>query len=453
MRKTLSAVCLTLLLLTCQVEDGNVPAPEDAFIKYIGGFARHEAADLEPIYNEDSSDVTGFIVFGTQQAEGGEPDYYVAQTDAGGNLIASNTFDLEVASLQDEGFIIDLDEDGEGDENVISSEAARSIKSIPGGYLFIGNSTITIAGTDNSLTFITVGILNAELEFQSDVGGLLPIIEAVNGRVRNVFGNDIVFLPDGSLVIAGAIAKTPNDRDFYLKRFGRDTVYYTFTDLGLTGVGRDDVFVKALPEADGNLAVFGYSEDLGTRGELGTNVTYFKINVDNGGIENSNSIGISDSPSSVSFDVLADVILKPGGYFAVGTSTINDRKRAFFMDIDRSGLGNRKDTIAAAGSLQTEAMAVTATPSNDFVIVGRYTNFRSPEGPRGGEILFYKTNSAGEAIAGTENNFGLRDGNDVAVDAVTLPDGKIVMLANVDFGGGVQLLSLIKLNEDGELDE
>ena len=66
--------------------------------------------------------------------------------------------------------------------------------------------------------------------------------------------------------------------------------------------------------------------------------------------------------------------------------------------------------------------------------------------------MFVKFSQGSAPVAGAESFFGLADGNDTVVDAVTLPDGKIVAVANVDFGGGVKLISIIKLNDDGSLD-
>ena len=64
-----------------------------------------------------------------------------------------------------------------------------------------------------------------------------------------------------------------------------------------------------------------------------------------------------------------------------------------------------------------------------------------------------KVDQALVPIPGNESNFGLTDGNDEFVDAVTTEDGSVVAVGNIDFGAGTKLISIIKLNDTGNLED
>lgn len=463
--KNLFYILFVASLISCQIEDKNAPLPSEGFIKYFGALAEQEAVDIEPIWNADSSEIESFVILGTQQIEGESKDYFVALADASGNLMSSNSFGFRNLFQN-----VDTNNDGAPD-TVQMEDVASQIAIIPSGYLVVGTSTISVTSANFEivdLSVITYAFLDAELNLRGRVIAREGEVDIVNDIQLDLFGNDVLRLSDGSFVIVGA-KETSTDLDFYAIRFGvqPDTIYWEET-YGLKGGGLDDVFVRAFERDGQNIAFFGYSDDFGDNGERGTNVTYLEVNT-NGNIDRSNSTGIKDNDIFDFNDVLSDVVEKPGGYMAVGTSTVNDLTYSFFMDIDENGLSSRKDTLTSEFStgnpetagkefLQTKALGVTASRTNDFVIVGQYPSFRTDEfsrdgaATRGAEAMFMRVNQVGEKVVGFENNYGLGDGNDTAVDAVVLPDGKIIVLSTIDFGGGVKMISLIKLNDTGQLD-
>lgn len=458
-----------LLIISCQIEDDNAPTPDASFIKYYGGQAEQEAVDLLPIWNADSTDVASFVILGNQTLEDSTKEYFVSEVDNVGNLIRSNTIGF---ARSFPGIILDDDLI----PDILSSEdAASSIKAVPGGYVIIGTSNISQQGLIFDLvdlSFITYAFLDEDLQLRSNVRGVRGEIDFPAGIQLDVFGNDVIPLDDGNFLILGA-EETNTDLDFFVRKiFPRpnqtsDSIIWERT-FGLSG--SDDVLIKGFEKDNGNLALFGYSDDFGNNGEGATNVTFVELN-ENGNIVNSNSTGITDDATFDFFDVPTDVITKPGGYMVVGTSTVNELTYSFFMDLDQNGIANRKDTVSSeftfgendptdptANRIETQAFGVTASATNDFIIVGQYPSFRTDENSRdgvasrGAEAMFLRIDQAGNKVAGFENNFGIGDGNDVAVDAIELPDGKIVALSTTDFGGGIKMITLIKLNDTGKLD-
>lgn len=464
--KKLFYIPIIFSLVSCQIEDKNAPTPNESFIKYFGELADQEAADLEPIWNADSSDVEGYVLFGTQEIDGQSKDYYVAVTDPNGQLVRTVSFGFQ---LPFQGLSIDGDSEP---DVVLANESASRIHTIPNGYVVVGTSTIssfvgqTTTGTPNrsveipDLSFATIGFLDSELNLLGDrVFPVFGDVDILNDVQLDLIGNDIIPLADGGFLLIGG-KETDTDLDFYARRFsieGSDITVTWERTFGLKGGGLDDVFVKGFEKSNNNLALFGYSEDLGTEGEQGTNVTFMELN-ENGNIVRSNSNGIDDNGVIIAEDIVTDVVEKSGGYLVVGTSTSNDSTSAFFMDVNTRGITSSKgvfesEFVLNGRALETEAAGVAQSQTNDFIIVGSYPSFRTTDtDSRAGEAMFTRLDQSGSKRTGFEKNYGLGDGNDSAQDIVLLPNGKMVIIATVDFGGGVKMISLIKLNDTGELD-
>lgn len=449
--KKLFYIAALIILNACQIEDDNAPSPDDSFIKYLGIIADQEAKDIEPIYAADGITLEGFVIFGTQKLdESPFTDYYVVRTDAIGNIVAARSYNPFR--------IVPGDFDGDGNNDQLSgNEIAGQIEVLPnGGFTLIGTTSVT----DNTLglsefRFITGITIDSDL---NPIDSLEKFSSTnVTNDPRSLIGNDIIRLSDGSFFIVGAVETATGDFNYYYSRVGTsdDT---DFEQLEFPGTSSDDVLVRAYESENNTIALFGYSALSGNLGERGTNVTYTVINFLGNLDGGSGSFGITDIDDEGVIrpfdDVLHDVIQKPGGYMAVGASTIDERQYSFFMDIDNTGISTRKDTLGSefGSELTTQALGITASNTNDFVVVGSYTNYRVGEDQRGEEAMFMRINQLGEKVTGFESNYGLSDGDDVAADVITLSDGKIVIAATIDFGGGIRMIGLIKLNDTGELD-
>ena len=471
MKKLLYLFVFTFIAISCQIEDDNAPSPDDSFIKYLGEFGDQEAKDIEPIYAADNVTIEGLVIFGTQRLEGNNTrDYSILRTDLSGNIVDSITYNPQVLEpvdwAEEDPSTLDLMMEGD--------ETAGQIEVLPnGGYLIVGTTSFVDNILDVDIRYITGAILDADLNVTNSFHAFADGI-TVDSQL-DLLGNDIISLSGDTdvngvpnILVVGSIETNPPASDFdyyYSKLSGTDASLLYSRTSGIPGQENNDVLVRAFETETQTLALFGYTEKVGRGQGEGTNVEYFEINY-NGVIGGGAGVwgvpDVLDENNNVREfdDVLTAVIEKPGGYLAVGTSTVDVDNYMFFMDIDRSGNSLRRDTIGSdllqnGRPLETEGLAVTATAANDFAILGNYTNYRvtttGGDEARGQEGMFIRVNQGGEKV-GFESNFGLSDGNDSIVDAITLPDGKIMVLATIDFGGGIRLISLIKLFDTGELD-
>jgi len=64
MKRIYYIILLVFVTLSCQIEDDNAPAPEDAFIKYYGDLTSFTAKDIEIV--SERGEPTGLLVQGTR---------------------------------------------------------------------------------------------------------------------------------------------------------------------------------------------------------------------------------------------------------------------------------------------------------------------------------------------------------------------------------------------------
>ncbi len=448
-----------LLILSCQIKDENAPTPADSFIKYYGESISQQASDIEIIY--DGETPQGLIVFGTKTSTRGDNDYFVMRTDLNGTVLDSIEFGLSDS--------LDLDNDGIR-ELVYGNEAAGQIEQILGvGFVVIG--TIGIQNKQR----MSYAFLDEDLQLIPDKEtGKTLFYESLTLNGEDIVGNDVILLSEGNeILLVGGQENTNSDFDnFYQKitfeiKEGEVEVKEVF-DLNQGIAGYDDVLIRAFEKESGNLVLIGNTSLPSSRGENGgtngTNIFYLETN-SNGFAVNSVVFGFADpNPANTTIynEEVSDAIKTTFGYAIVGTSTTSEAQEfAFLLNISPdgvllSGSNHDKSAFNTEGTdgriLQTRGNGVTQTKRNNLVILGQYPNFVSSNGvSRGAEGMFVALDQATNSIANAESFFGLPDGNDNLIDAVTLPDGKIIAIANVDFGGGIRLMSIIKLNDDGTL--
>ena len=477
MRK-LFFVLVILVVSSCQIEDKSAPKPIESFIRYFGAEADHTVADLEPVWNEDSSDVTGFVLLGSsfRLGQGQTQDYYVAITDAGGNLLQDTSFGFNY--FIDDNFRLDDVPDNLTPDSLSTTDVASKIITLQGGgFLVIGTSSFTgtvIRDTLNNQSsqiafddykFVTYAFLDENLGL---VGGRVHALyndSSDHESQLDLVCNDVIQLDEGNFVIVGQKELAGGELQAFARKMSfsqgvfdqsvwQDGVGPIDRVFGLNG--SDDEFMNVFERNNGDLVALGNTDDRGEEGERGSNISFFRLNSE-GLVVRSNAHGVDDPPGTTSEDVMNNAIVKPAGYAIVGTSTVDGRERAFFMDIDDNGTAFRRVAIDSEFStgttpLQTRGFGITATLTNDFVLAGQYPSFVSGGQSRSGEAMFMRLNQIGEKVAGNEANFGVVAEDDVAVDVITLPDGKIVMLANISFDRTARTIALIKLNDDGSLD-
>lgn len=461
MRHFLLLILTTLIVVSCQIEDENAPKPEDAFIKYYGELTSYEASDIEIVYDASGEVPEGFVVFGTVTLDDGNIDYFVLRTDLDGNLISSNSY----------GFVNQTDIDFTGDGNAdgfVGQEIAGQIEPIPsGGFIIIGTSSITQQGAIDISDFriLTLGILDSDLNLASDT--LIALVSEPGNVDLDLEGRDVILLNDGSILVAGCKEFDRgggiSDKDNYFLKFNfTDGIIFEQTQ-GVPGDGEEDEISHVFEKANGNLVFLGTSNTPSQLGENGGNngSNVFFLETDpNGTPLNSVAYGFDNPSNNVVYnEKVNNAINSASGFSVVGTSTTTQNQQfAFVMNLSNNGIllsSNSHDSSAfntESTKFQTIGEGITQGLDNNLIILGQYPSFTSGGLSRSGEGMFVKFDQGGEPVTGAESAFGLSDGNDNIVDAVTLPDGKIVMVSNVDFGGGVKLISIIKLNTDGSLD-
>lgn len=450
--KNIFYIFFIISLVACRIEDKDAPKPEDSFIKYYGAASTsYEMVDMEIIYTDDTkTEVLNIIFLGTRTEEDSRSDIYLLKTDASGIFLADASFSY--------------------DSN--SADVARQISTAGENILVVGNTT-TSPDSDNREGVVWN-------EFTLD---LVPVTQpSANTTLFSIFGNpsngnrvsgnDIIQTTDGNFVLVGNYITQTNDQQYFRLKIDasqKADISYpsnpTNTDDALMwfvsgGVGASDDFLKVF-ENGTQLAFIGNSTFKDSK-----DASIGGINVR---VITANSVGVTVSDGSYGFnpkganpnanDLMNDAIQIDGGYVITGTSSFGNDSRAFFISVGLDASRNASSILTSsftlgADSIDNSGIGITRGIRNDYVIVGQYPDFRTGTGvvSKAAEAMFYRTNQDGEPLYGFESNYGLIDGDDRAVVAKTLPDGKIIVGSTIDFGGRSTLLSLIKLNDTGQLD-
>lgn len=430
-------------MMACQIKDEGIPKPEDAYVKYYGQGVNQRALDLEPIYTaEENPKLEGLVIMGTREVVKDEnvtvQDFYFIKTDENGGSMteASHDFSFQFLPPEDTSQVTLYGTTIEGQVRHVGSE-----------FIFIGTSRVLNENVGSeSITYDTTFAVFGRLDSDLNLLGKIEVIK------KDALGNDLIQTSNGDLVIAGAVRDNEGGFfNFFATRLDPSLeILWESTTLNGSIDEGDDVLLKVFENDNGDFDFFGYTARNGTgNGERGrSNVYYKRLSAINGGILSTNTVGTQIGENVEIDDELTDVYKYPGGYIAVGTAfETTENRYAFTIFFNKEGFVSVPEKLLTEDTV-SEAYAVTQTRFNDFVVVGSLPGF--VEG--NDEAVFFEVDAAGRRI-GDPKNFGLINGNDESVDVITLPDGKIMVLNTADFGGGISLISLIKLNDDGAVDQ
>lgn len=452
-----------VLFQSCQIVDDASPSPEDAYIKYYGELTSYEAKDIELV--TEGGQPSGLVVLGTQLNPDpaiDQLDFYVLLTDLNGDTIRSKSFGLTVA----DGDVIgsdtlnlpDLNQDGNDNDVIRGSAISGKITAVNSGFFVTGTMIF------NGQHFLAVVSLNANLDI---VEFVLREADGANTNLE-LHGNDFIQLAGGGIVIVGKEENLNGGQNFdsYIIKIDNSGVVFE-KSIGVAGTGEDEEAIRVFEKANRNLVLIGSgftNSRLGeNNGNNGQNAYFIELDP-NGNPVNSRYYGVDDPDpenTAVFNETVTNAIEVPSGYIIVGTSTTSQNETyGFIISLDHNGgfisrasLQSTEFVGTDLGGLQTRFMGVTQARDNELVIVGQYPAFTSNGIGKSGEALFMKVDQALIPVPGNESNFGLTDGNDEFVDAVTLPDGSIVVVGNIDFGAGTKLISVVKLNDTGNLED
>lgn len=444
MKRCFLIIALLGLVFSCQIEEQDTPLPIDNFIKFYGEMSvSYTLADIGVHYNESGA-VEAYFLLGTSFREN-DSNLYIIKTNPEGSIVSDTTLSFGTSAL----------------------DVARRLH-IAGDSVFVLGHTTFRSNSNNLLNGIIWTCLNAN--------NLMPVIDFPSGHVLDTIlidttsaglsirGNDILKTSDENVVIVGNFDQNPEDQQHFrlkLDVFNPDNLLW----FRPNGVGTDDDLVRAFEEDDGSMVFIGNTQSPGSkRGEGGLNVTWIRTNSDGIPIDGK-SHGVAIGNNINSNEYVADAIQKPGGYVVTGTSSGTFNEFAFTMNLSSNGDLLSGDTLTSlfksrtisTRSINSRGLAITRGINSDLFIVGVYPDFRpsslSNDINRGHEAMFIRVDQGGKPIEGFETHYGLENGDDMASAALTLPNGKILVGATIDFGSGITLMSLIKLNDTGLLDE
>lgn len=459
MKKLGYIILLPLAISSCQIEDPDSPTPDEGFIKYFGDVSNYSPADIE-----FTADSTSAIIFGTQTADDGRVDLSFLRVGVDGSFNQEDATSI--------AFEIPAQEDINGDdvvdeEDVLQGDATAGqievIESGPfaGNFIFVGSVSVTEQSLQiQDVSTAILGVMNTDL----DTLVTLPIPNGTPREGLDSFGNDIIQTADGNFVIGltfEVLRGGATDLDFRLMKIGVDLngpgVLWMETEI-LSLAGQDETVNSVFEKENGNLVIIGTTSDESALGESGgnngTNVTYVELSSE-GDVLNNQTYGIGRVNASFTFnDVVNGAIQTAAGFAITGTSTLTNSTEdsfAFFMSLNQDGAHFKSDTILSAinPNFDTEGYGIVQARDNNFVVFGEYKSFVQGENSRAGEALFMKVNQSGEFIS--EAHYGSNAGFDSAIDGLLLSDDKILVLANTDFGAGLELVTLIKANDTGEI--
>jgi hypothetical protein len=445
MIKNLATVILmSLVVLSCSVEDTSSPMPEDVFVKYFGVSGQQKAVDV--IYNEVLQQY--FILASQDLGDASGKNFYYIVADKSGDLIMSQILDsikIEGSTSPTASYI---------------DEPKRLKRLNDAEYLILGTSTDL-----NENSHIVWGIVPHDLSnnglYYSVSNSAAPFDLKAADIILTDNDTNILILGTTSLIYPGDLVDpaTAGQQFFISKRdFTNIGIWNTPKTLGVNG---DDIALAAFELDDNKFAFFGSTES----DTDGTRV-YAAF---------TNSLGTSDGSggsfginSSVKHSDLPNDVISVGSNFKiVGTSSFsNATKKAFIMGVSKYGvfetnLSNpsplESDFKFGTTSISTNALTLAPTLDGGYLILGSYPLFQITKSEIGEsesrqeEIMLMKTDANGVKFTGLDQYYGLESGNDRANKAITLPDGKVAVVGTFDFGSGTTLIGLMKLNANGEL--
>ena len=424
-------ICLLIFVMACTTDSDITPA--DVFVKYYGTQDEQRAADFQVNANGE------YVIFGTRKVDDETAnDFYLIKVDQQGNMITSATLGIE------------------DDEENANNELAYRIKVIDQGYLIVGSTAPLNEALIPGQRLLYWAHLNESFEV------VTTVIDTVNGGVGDLEGTDIYYTSGDSILITGysdafETNQSGQPEDGTSKLFvGK----WSLTgELGWKKTygfsGSNDVAKAVFEKANGDIVVFGVTDEVGSNGEGGQNVVVYQLNR-----YGTSPVGQVPRYGTEGDDELNRVIRISGGYAVVGTSFVGNVSNPFIMVLDDEARLVTQDNLVfevdfkPGDPFDGVGMGVTRAANNDFVVVGRVLDYEDENDlSKNNEMMFVRTTQSGQQISGTVKNFGLVAGNDEAVSALTLPNGSIAVLGTSDFGSGVTLITLMKMNADGLIKE
>ena len=418
-----SLYCLFLIGLLACSSDLEVQ-PDEVFIKYFGTPTQQTAYDVR--LNENGE----FIIFGTRRSSNESAnDFYIIKADAQGNLINDRVWGLDN-----------------------SDDIASRVKVMEGGgYLIIGS----VAQLDETLVPQQKSLYWAHLDENFET----IRVDTLDANSKDLIGIDITLTMSDSIVVVGHTDSLESNeggqsvsRQLFVAKSSLDGNVGWRKTFGFSGSDNNEEAVAIFEKPNGDLILFGSTTQSGIDGEGGVNALIFQIN----------SLGTSPVGQVPKYgtrfgggnadDVPATVIEIPGGYAVAGTSTLGTESYPFLLTVDNNAQLISIDTVhtpfRGAGA---RGIGITKALNQDFILVGQILNMVDTvqNVSKNHEMMFLRSDQLGMNKSQYASHYGLIAGNDEAAAAITMEDGSIIVAGTADFGSGVSMITLIKMNDEG----
>lgn len=451
-----------LAVVACAPSADDSLSPDAVFVKYYGDLSTHRLYDIVVKDNGD------FVLFGTRKVDG-DPlgaNFYIVHTDPGGNL------------LQD--LVLDVNE---------TEDIAAKIKVISDGYLIVGS----VADLDEALIPQAKKLywahISEDLTLDTLTGDRNPVLsqtilsaDELNSNAINtndneeIVGTDILLTQNDSVLVAGysdVVAPNELTKPSNLQK----QMFVQKASLGggvrwnkTAGYSNSDELAVAIYEQfDGSIILVGSASNvLSGEGQGGTNVCVMYFNPQMTAQYNAPLFGvtITDEQGTEILDyneVPAGVYRSnpnTGSMVITGTASFGPASHPFIMTVTESGSLVSADTLTSNFATGNSfGSGVTRTLTNDHIVVGTTLSWRDQAAggedatTKGDEIMFIRSNQFSTTRSQYSRNYGTASGNDEAMAVRTLEDGSIAIGGTTDFGSGVALFTLMKVNDKGELRE
>jgi len=442
---------ICVFLFGCQIDDNTSPTPGDTFIKYFGDTGLQSAIGM--LYLDAADEI---VIYGVREnTSSANQDFYLLRVDANGNELNSEVIDFASGN---ESF-----DTGAGDDVPGSLKYDASLDQ----FLYVGTSSRsdTINQTGN-FSILTWAVINQDFSVENNGEILLFDVDANNDTIfRDVTGNDVILQEASIIRVVGSTNQLQAGDVTVPVENDENQVFTARIDITTGDVLRsrsigfvgDDVGFYVDQFGNDDIVIIGTTE---RETEEGRNVYILPI-TNNGSPLDGTVVSFPINGDLSWNEAVLDVYKRPNGYVITGLSTRAGEQFPYFVNVNYTGGGNAVVSQAVPVAIPDESSAESTGTLNGFassVVLGANGNYylagTIPQFPdKEGEIMILQTNQLGVVAEGSLRNYGLTSGNDRANDIMNLPDGSLLILSTVEFGGNDTLIGLMKVNQSGDLME
>lgn len=382
------------MLSSCDQEETLKKEKNTLFKKFYGTALNEQSHDM--LVLEDGS----ILLLGTTNVQGnGANDIYLVKTDAYGDKLWGQTFG---GPADDGGTSLSLDANGD--------------------VLITGFVTDSLS--DKNFALLKVG---------SD-GSLLDSLTVGRDKIDEE-GQQILSTQDGGYLFGGDVKKGTDiiDNFFYKTTASGDSLWTVSVNF-LEGLGS----LKSMVELDDGRVLWCSSADIGNT--VGSSIVLGIIEP-NGESNQLLLYGENNGTNELAYDLQKTNL---GWVLVASTEQEVGNKDILLLGVNTSGQPSINWEKQLGTPQNEEAYNITSGPNGNFLIVGK-----QEVGSENEDMMLMSADFAGNI--NWIKNFG-GEGNDMGSKVDVTADGDIIIMGTSEIENN-NVLTLIKINEEGEFDE